>query len=334
MLIAAPLKFVNGTGSPVRALAARPLTWSRAERRGTTEELRSRERGMSECDYVIVGGGINGWSPPRMLGKKGRKVARARAQRPRSAAACAREEITAPGFVHDVMATTLVLFRTSPAYQAHRQGPRSARLRRRRQRPADRRASAGRIERHVLAGSRAQREDVRRARRRRRRAPSPPKWRRWARTRRSCSPCSAARSGRARIAKTLAREAWRRGPRALAAWFGEALAPSRGYLETTYRSDAVHALWAPWVLHTGLGPESAYSAAMVKVIAFAVEAAGCPIAVGGAQDAARRVRAPDRRSRRRGCGRAPTLCASSSAPAAARAASSLQAGKRSRRPRA
>ena len=64
---------------------------------------------------------------------------------------------------------------------------------------------------------------------------------------------------------------------------GEALAPARGYLETTYRSDAVRDLWAPWVLHTGLGPESAYSAAMVRVIAFAIEAAGCPIAVGGAK---------------------------------------------------
>jgi phytoene dehydrogenase-like protein len=85
------------------------------------------------------------------------------------------------------------------------------------------------------------------------------------------------------IAKTLARELWRRGPRNLAEWFGEALAPARGYLEATYRSEAVRDLWAPWVLHTGLGPESAYSAAMVKVIAFAVEAAGCPIAVGGAK---------------------------------------------------
>ena len=59
--------------------------------------------------------------------------------------------------------------------------------------------------------------------------------------------------------------------------------PRAGYLEATYRSDAVRDLWAPWVLHTGLGPESAYSAAMVKVIAFAIEAAGCPIAVGGAK---------------------------------------------------
>jgi phytoene dehydrogenase-like protein len=85
------------------------------------------------------------------------------------------------------------------------------------------------------------------------------------------------------VAKTIMREAWRRGPRGLVAWFGEALAPARGYLEATYQSEVVRALWAPWVPHTGLGPESAYSAAMAKVIAFAIEAAGCPIAIGGAK---------------------------------------------------
>jgi phytoene dehydrogenase-like protein len=85
-------------------------------------------------------------------------------------------------------------------------------------------------------------------------------------------------------AKTIARAAWRRGLRGLAAWFGDQLAPARGYLETTYRSEAIRALWAPWTLHTGLGPESAYSAAMTKVIAFAIELAGCPIAIGGARN--------------------------------------------------
>ena len=48
------------------------------------------------------------------------------------------------------------------------------------------------------------------------------------------------------MAATLAREAWKRGPRALLAWFGEALTPSRNYLEATYASEAVAALWAPW----------------------------------------------------------------------------------------
>ena len=84
-------------------------------------------------------------------------------------------------------------------------------------------------------------------------------------------------------ATLLAREAWKRGPRELAAWFGEALRPARHYLESAYASEAIHALWAPWGLHCGLNPESAYSAEMIKVIAFAIEMAGCPIAVGGAK---------------------------------------------------
>ena len=86
-----------------------------------------------------------------------------------------------------------------------------------------------------------------------------------------------------RIATLIAREAWKRGPRGLAAWFGEALRPARNYLESSYASERIHALWAPWVLHCGLNPESAYSAEMVRLIAFAVEMAGCPVAVGGAQ---------------------------------------------------
>ena len=72
---------------------------------------------MGGADYVIVGGGINGLVAAAMLGKKGRKVLLL--ERNERVGGCLRtEEITAPGFVHDVMATTLVLFLTSPAYGA------------------------------------------------------------------------------------------------------------------------------------------------------------------------------------------------------------------------
>src|SRR5271169_4140679 len=216
-----------------------------------------------------------------MLGKKGRMVLLL--ERNDRIGGCLRtEEVTAPGFVHDVMATTLVLFRSSPACQALgkdleargfafadtnlptavlRPDGSSVILsmdRARNVRTFDALAegdgSAFAAEMDALGTD------------------APFLF--------SLLGGSLWSSG---IAKTLARELWRRGPRNLAAWFGEALAPARGYLEATYRSDAVRALWAPWVLHTGLGPESAYSAAMVRVIAFAVEAAGCPIAVGGAK---------------------------------------------------
>ena len=50
------------------------------------------------------------------------------------------------------------------------------------------------------------------------------------------------------------------------------------------------ALFAPWVLHVGLGPESAYSGLMLKVIAFTLEAAGAPIVKGGARNLLRAFR--------------------------------------------
>ena len=72
---------------------------------------------MSEYDYVFVGGGINALVAAAMLGKKRRTTLVL--ERNSAIGGCLRtEEVTAPGFFHDVMATTLVLFRTSPAYQA------------------------------------------------------------------------------------------------------------------------------------------------------------------------------------------------------------------------
>ena len=71
---------------------------------------------MAEYDYVLVGGGINALVAAAMLGKKRRTTLVL--ERNAAIGGCLRTEaITAPGFVHDVMATTLVLFRTSPAYQ-------------------------------------------------------------------------------------------------------------------------------------------------------------------------------------------------------------------------
>ena len=82
----------------------------------------------------------------------------------------------------------------------------------------------------------------------------------------------------------LAREAWKRGPRALLAWFGEALRPvaKLSGVDLCLRGSCTRS-GRPGGLHCGLNPESAYSAQMIKVIAFAVELAGCPIAVGGAK---------------------------------------------------
>src|SRR5690349_5353123 len=68
-------------------------------------------------DHIIVGSGINALVCAALLAGKGGKVLML--ERNDRIGGCIRtEEITAPGFVHDVMATTFVLFKTGPAYAA------------------------------------------------------------------------------------------------------------------------------------------------------------------------------------------------------------------------
>jgi len=80
----------------------------------------------------------------------------------------------------------------------------------------------------------------------------------------------------------LALTAYRRlGRRGLAAFGAEVVQSSRDWLETTFQSERAHGLLAPWVLHTGLGPDAAASGFMTRVIAFAIEAGGMPVPRGG-----------------------------------------------------
>jgi phytoene dehydrogenase-like protein len=236
---------------------------------------------MANVDHIIVGGGINGLVAAAVLGKKGRKVLLL--ERNERIGGCLRtEEITAPGFLHDVMATTLVLFLTSPAYgaigkdlEARGFAVANSPLPTGVLRPdgshvlyaMDRQRNVATFEALAAGDGQSFAKEMDRMG--------------------ADAPFLFSLLGGSlwsrQMATTIASEAWKRGPRALAAWFGEALRPSRHYLEATYGSEAIHALWAPWGLHCGLNPESAYSAAMIKVIAFAIELAGCPIAVGGAK---------------------------------------------------
>ena len=80
----------------------------------------------------------------------------------------------------------------------------------------------------------------------------------------------------------LATKAVRRlGRGGAAAFTGELLQSSRDWLETTFASERAHGLLAPWVLHTGLGPDAATSGFMTQVIAVAVQEGGMPIPRGG-----------------------------------------------------
>jgi len=238
---------------------------------------------MERFDHIIIGSGINALVAAAMLGGKGQKVLVL--EREAVPGGCMRtEEITLPGFRHDVMAATFVLFLTSPAHAAlgqdlarrglefcHTANPTAV------LRPdgssfvltTDRAANVAAMNALSPDDGDRHRDDVGGIE-----ADAPflfgllggPLW-----------------SGQ--TAKLMAGQAWKRGPRSLAAWMGKALTPARGWLETTYSSPLIQALWAPWVLHTGLTPESTYSGQMGKVIAFALEAAGAPVVKGGSGQA-------------------------------------------------
>jgi phytoene dehydrogenase-like protein len=85
-----------------------------------------------------------------------------------------------------------------------------------------------------------------------------------------------------RAGMTLAGRAARRlGTGGSAEFSGNVLVSSRHWLETTFASPRAHGLLAPWVLHTGLGPDAAASGFMTQVIAVAIQEGGMPVPKGG-----------------------------------------------------
>ncbi len=80
----------------------------------------------------------------------------------------------------------------------------------------------------------------------------------------------------------LGLRAYRRlGRRGLVGFTGSLLASCRDWVSETFASPRVHGLLAPWVLHTGVGPDAASSGFMTRVIAVAVELGGMPVPRGG-----------------------------------------------------
>ena len=230
-------------------------------------------------DYIIVGSGINSLVAAAMLGKKGRKVLVL--ERKDLFGGCMRtEEVTLPGFMHDVMAMTVVLFLLSPGYRAlgadlHKHGLEILAS----DKPAAVLLPDGRAA--VMSTNRARNVDMFNAL-------SAGDGRAFDNVMQSVERDApfvfsllGASLWSAQTARMFLAQVFKRGPRGLMTFFGEALESARTHLQATYTSEVSRAFWAPWVLHTGLDPESAYSAQMAKVIAFAVEAAGCPIVKGG-----------------------------------------------------
>ena len=77
------------------------------------------------------------------------------------------------------------------------------------------------------------------------------------------------------------RTARRLGYGGTAEFTGNVLVSSRHWLQETFVSESAHGLLAPWVLHTGLGPDAASSGFMTQVIAVAIQEGGMPVPKGG-----------------------------------------------------
>ncbi|MEX0283279.1 MAG: phytoene desaturase family protein [Paracoccaceae bacterium] len=238
---------------------------------------------MAPVDHVIIGSGINALVCAALLSRKGDKVLVL--EREDTPGGCMKtEEITVPGFRHDVMATTFVLFLTSPGFAelgealgqhglefCHTDKPTGV------LRPDgsslvlsmdhaanvaafDARAPGDGAAHDAVVGGIGGDADF----------------------------LFALLGGRMwswQMARLLFGQWRKKGLNGLKTWFGDALLPARGWLETEFSSPDVQALFAPWPLHAGLTPEATYSGQMGKVISFALEAAGAPVVKGGSAQA-------------------------------------------------
>ena len=73
---------------------------------------------MATFDHLIIGSGINALVAAAMLTRKGDSVLVIEREDRIGGCMYTSDQVTLPGFYHDVMATTFVLFLTGPAFAA------------------------------------------------------------------------------------------------------------------------------------------------------------------------------------------------------------------------
>ncbi|MDO8862025.1 NAD(P)/FAD-dependent oxidoreductase [Haliea sp. E1-2-M8] len=239
-------------------------------------------------DFVFVGSGINSLCCAALLAKAGHSVCVL--ERNDYLGGCIKTaEITEEGFRHDVLSGWHPLFVTSPSYRAL--GADLARhglVYLNTEKPTAVATPAG--ESLVLSTSREQNIAVLNAL-------GDGDGDRYARTmtemERDADLTFSLLSNEILSLATL-RLLWRewraRGSAGLSLYAGEAMASSRDWLDQYFRSDLAKSLLAPWILHTGLGPEANFSGAMSRVITFSLESAGMPVVKGGSENLVRAFR--------------------------------------------
>lgn len=81
--------------------------------------------------------------------------------------------------------------------------------------------------------------------------------------------------------RTLLKSVRKKGVKEFKREVGTMIKSADQLLDQYFKSDVMKALFAPWILHTGLGPNDAAGNIMLQVLVYSLEAAGSPIPIGG-----------------------------------------------------
>ncbi|NKB38526.1 MAG: NAD(P)-binding protein [Gammaproteobacteria bacterium] len=234
---------------------------------------------MENYDHIIVGAGINSLVCAALLSKKGDKVLLLeRNDRP---GGCIRtEELTEPGFIHDVLSNWHPLFVTSPGYAelkdelekygleyCNTDSPtaavlpdgRSCILKMSREENVKNlnQLATGDGDRYLQSMQELEQSlDL-------------------------TFTLLGSELWTFATLKLFLRTLFKRGPLFLSGYFAYCLENARTWLNRTFDSEEAAACLATWPAHTGIGPDSPTSGQMARVIAFTVEMVGCPVVKGG-----------------------------------------------------
>ena len=225
---------------------------------------------MAGFDAVFVGSGVNSLAAGALLAKEGWRVCVLERNDWLGGAIKTVDGLTAPGFTHEVFSSWHPLWVGSPAYAELKPDLDALGLEYLNTGPADRRAPSRTARARFLstdgAANVAELGDA------------------WQQQFDEFMGGVGHRVRRARDralvgCRLLARPQGllHYGRRGLVEFAGHTLLSARDWLTETFDDERTRGLLAPWVLHTGLGPDQAVSGFMTQVIACALQLGGMPV---------------------------------------------------------
>ncbi|WP_022980685.1 NAD(P)/FAD-dependent oxidoreductase [Ideonella sp. B508-1] len=239
----------------------------------------------STADVIFVGSGINALVGAALLAQRGQKVLVL--ERNERLGGCIRTEELFPGYRHDVLSQWYPLFVGSPAYAELKDALAEAGLVF---------AQGGHSTGVILPDGRslALKQDMPDAVRRIDALCPGDGTALGAMAERLFGPDAALTFGLLGqqpyglgLVKLLWAEWRRRGLEGLLGFAGDSLESFRRWADRHLKDDVSRALLAPWVLHSGLGPDDACSALIGKLTFAAVVAGGMPVVQGGSEGVVR-----------------------------------------------